>query len=167
MVAATRLASAVRAQYGGVIFDVCALRHVGGGRQPFPWDPDGESILHHVALVCRPQRKRRFDAATRGLVKFGRPELEIRRVPESLMCETAELLFQVGEYVARGALVIPGDTVGHPERQLRAILEESTLPLPPFLPVLRLVDAGTLGSPVKGLRAWAGMDAVPGAGPGA
>jgi len=156
VLAATRLASDLAAEFDGVVFDLAALRHFhpGGWRSPFA--AGDESILNHISLRVSPARAAgRFHAATTGLCKFGRPEFQVRRLRQKLVPAAGDLLLELAQYVAEGALVMPGDTVGHPDVQLRAIEDTSAVLAPLPLPALRLVDADSLKSPARGLRAWA------------
>jgi hypothetical protein len=77
VLAATRLASDLAAEYDPVVFDLAALRHFhpGGWRSPFA--AGDESILNHISLRVSPASAAgRFHPATTGLCKFGRPEFQ-------------------------------------------------------------------------------------------
>jgi hypothetical protein len=68
----------------------------------------------------------------------------VRRLRQKLVPAAGDLLLELAQYVAEGALVIPGDTVGHPDVQLRAFEDTSAVLAPLPLPALRLVDADSL-----------------------
>ncbi len=161
VLAATRLASDLAADFDGVVFDVGALRHFHPGGWRSPLAKTDTSIVNHVGIrISAARTTGRFHAATVGLGKFGRPEFQVRRLRPKLVTVAAELLLDLGQYVAEGALVVPGDTVGDPDLQLRAVEDTSAVPLPLPLPALRLVDAETHRSATRGLRAWARTNGV-------
>lgn len=65
----------------------------------------------HVALGTDVQAGDRRRLYTRGLAKFGRPEVEVRAVPHALVPEAEALLRDLIVSLATGATLVPGQEV--------------------------------------------------------
>ena len=114
---ATRLAQRLAALGDGVVMDAAAFRYFG----PAGWQveepvPEFDAREHvHVHIVA--------DSGwfhTHGLIKFGRPEMEIYDVPSEMDEIAYGMLFDLSQYVITSALVEPGQTCGDPNQPFYA-----------------------------------------------
>jgi len=114
---ATRLAQRLAALGEGVVMDTCAYRFFGPGGWPVE-DPHPEfDAREHVHIHIE------TDGGwvhTHGLVKFGRPEMEIYDVPEELHAVAVGTLFDIGQYMITSAPIAPGETCADPNQPLFA-----------------------------------------------
>jgi hypothetical protein len=84
---------------------------------------------------------------THGIIKFGRPELEIYRVTPETSARAIDTLENFTEYVIRERPIAPGHTVGNPSRPLMARPGRRHDDYWEGTPVLELVDVDRKGSP--------------------
>jgi hypothetical protein len=156
VVYATELAARVARLGEGVADDVYALRSFGAD----PWtSDDSRDIREHITIHAVEERRGAHWLHTHGLVKFGSPEFEVYDVPEELAEPVSYVLNDIGEYVAGGAAVQPGHTIGDEEVPLYVRRGGRDRGHWERLPVLELVDLDRRGRPVRsgaanGLRAW-------------
>jgi len=143
---ATQLARRLAALGDGIVMDTSAYRFFG----PDGWaveDPiAGFDIREHVHLHIEPEAGWFH---THGLVKFGRPELEIYAVPAELEAAAFRTLLDVSQYVCTTALIQPGETCGDPGQPFFA--REGSRNRDGHwndLSVLELVDVAEDGKPV-------------------
>jgi hypothetical protein len=143
---ATRLAQRLAALGDGIVMDTSAYRFFG----PTGWavkDPDPEfDVREHVHIHIESD-SRWFHA--HGLIKFGRPELEIYDVPPELEEIAYATLLDIAQYVINSALIEPGQTCGDPNQPFYA--REATRNPEHWnkVPVLELVDIDEHGKPVS------------------
>jgi len=115
---ATRIAQRLAALGDGVVMDTAAYRFFG----PEGWvveEPNPEfDVREHVHIHLE------SDSGwlhTHGLIKFGRPEMEIYDVPSELAQIGYATLLDISQYiVTSSALVEPGETCGDPTQPLYA-----------------------------------------------
>jgi hypothetical protein len=155
---ATRVAQRLAALGDGVVMDTCAYRFFGPGGWPVE-DPQPEfDAREHVHIHIETDRGW---VHTHGLVKFGRPEMEIYDVPEDLHAVAVGTLFDIGQYVITSAPIAPGETCADPNQPLFA--RAGTKNREGHwndLPVLELVDIDERRKPIssgapKALQAFA------------
>jgi nucleoid-associated protein YgaU len=91
---------------------------------------------------------------THGLVKFGRPELELYGVPKDLSEVAYAFVMDTGGYVIDGPVIAPGNTLGDPSAPLSA--REGTREREHWQGTTVVELHGRAGSPADGLRAWSG-----------
>lgn len=115
----TRLAERVSLLADGCVNDLLSCRYFGPGSWRIPNARREVEAQEHVVLHGEEQ-----DGAvwvhTHGLLKFGRPELEIYDVPRAIWEKTALVVLDLVAYLIGGAMIRPGETVGDPEVPLRA-----------------------------------------------
>lgn len=159
---ATNLTKRLAALGDGIIMDVCACRFFG----PAGWEvneplPDFDAREHvHVHIV---QDGNASWFHTHGLVKFGRPELEIYDVPAEMDELAYGMLFDLSQYIITSAQIEPGQTCGDPNQPFYA--REGTKNEKDHwegTPVLELVDLNESGRPIasgapKALQAFAAI----------
>lgn len=156
----TRLAQRLASLGDGVVMDTSAYRFFG----PAGWkvkEPQPEfDVLQHVHIHIEP------DSGwfhTHGLIKFGRPELEVYDVPPELEAVALGTLLDIARYVMTSSIIEPGQTCGEPSQPFFA--REGTKNRKEHwqgLPVLELVDIDERRRPVpsgapKALRLFAAL----------
>jgi hypothetical protein len=141
----------------GVVQDLVALRFFGPGGWRSPEAVGDFDIRDHVTIHALTDDRGGWEwLHTHGLVKFGRPELEVYDVPAELAAAAGPLLNEIAWYMADGALMRPGDSLGDPgepisvrqgaRRRRDRWHWEGT-------PVLELVDPGVKSGATRGIRA--------------
>jgi len=117
VVFATRIAQRLATLADGIVMDAPAYRFFGPSGWPVE-NPIGEfDVREHVHIHIE------GDSGwfhTHGLVKFGRPELEIYEVPEELAGTAYATLFDIAQYVVTSAMIEPGQTCGDPSQPFHA-----------------------------------------------
>jgi hypothetical protein len=116
----TRLADRVSTLANGCVNDLMSFRYFGSGS----WRverPSGElDAREHVLVHAESDDPGGMWVHTHGLLKFGRPELEIYGVPAEMGEKVCGLMLDMMTYVISGPLIQPGETVGNPEVPLKA-----------------------------------------------
>jgi hypothetical protein len=112
---ATRLAQRLALLGDGVVMDTSAYRFFGPEGWPVPEPiPDFDAREHiHIHAVADWFH-------THGLIKFGRPELEMYDVPPELEMVAFTTLLDIAQYVATSELIEPGHTCGDPSQPFYA-----------------------------------------------
>jgi hypothetical protein len=155
---ATRLAQRLAALADGVVMDTNAYRFFGAGGWPVEnVHPEFDAREHvHVHIESDSNWFH-----THGLIKFGRPEMEIYGVPEDLHAVAFGTLLDIAQYVITSNPIKPGETCGDPNQPFCA--REGTKNREGHwneVPVLELVDTDDRRKPVssgapKALQAFA------------
>lgn len=86
--------------------------------------PGGAPPRHHALILCNADEEHGFHVRTRGLRKFGRPDLSFRRVPQAqaeqagMLCERLVELQALGAHFVEGQPLevegLPGELIAHP-----------------------------------------------------
>jgi hypothetical protein len=152
---ARRLAELTR---GTVLDPLCARTLPPPNPNTRPGDVEAHVVIH--AVTGDDAEDETAWLHTHGLIKFGRPELELKHVPPELVEVGARFLNNLGQYLIDGAAVLPGETVGARGAPLIARQSNDVVEHEPEIPMVELVDVGDDGEPVergveRGLRAWA------------
>jgi hypothetical protein len=117
VVFATRVAQRLAGLGDGVVMDTSGYRFFGPAGWPVE-EPNSEfDAREHVHIHTE------SDTGwihTHGLIKFGRPEMEIYEVPAELHATAFGMLLDISQYVITSALVEPGQTCGDPEQPFYA-----------------------------------------------
>ncbi len=158
VVFATRLSQRMAALSDGVVMDTCACRFFGPAGWPAE-EPIAELDPREHIHVHIETDSRWFH--THGLIKFGRPEMEIYDVPPEMDDVAFGMLVDLAHYVINSALIEPGQTCGDPNQPFYA--REGTKNQEGHwegVPVLELVDLDERQKPVssgapKALQAFA------------
>lgn len=117
VVFATRLAQRLADLGDGIVMDTSAYRFFGPAGWPVE-NPIAEfDAREHVHLHIESD-SRWFH--THGLIKFGRPEMEIYDVPSELEDTAFVTLLDIAQYVITSALIEPGQTCGDPSQPFYA-----------------------------------------------
>jgi hypothetical protein len=135
---ATRLAQRLAALGDGIVMDTAAYRFFGPAGWPVENPITEFDAREHVQIHIESE-SRWFH--THGMIKFGRPELEIYDVPEELDQTAYATLLDIAQYVITTAVIQPGQTCGDPSQPFYA--REGTRNREGHwndLPVLELVD---------------------------
>ncbi len=115
----TRFANELAERADGVVQDLIALRFFGPGGWRNPEAVEDFDVRDHVTIHALADDGGGWDwLHTHGLVKFGRPELEVYDVPAELADGAGPLLNEIAHYLAEGALIRPGDTLGVPDQPI-------------------------------------------------
>ncbi len=130
------LADAFRELLHGAVWDVRMGRLFGHEewRERVMGEPF--SVLNHVAIVA--ERAEGGPGApettlvTRGLRKFGSPDLEVRAVPPGLEAEVEGLLRDFAEHISQGDLLFAGDEIDYTHGKIRAVEAGERLRLADF-----------------------------------
>jgi hypothetical protein len=144
---ATRLAKRLAALGDGVVMDTSSYRFFGPEGWPVE-NPNPEfDVREHVHIHIESD-SRWFH--THGLIKFGRPELEIYDVPPEMDAVAMATLLDIAQYVISSAMIEPGQTCGDPSqpfyaREGKKNREEHWRDIS----VLELVDVDNRGKPVS------------------
>jgi len=144
---ATRVALRLAALGDGVVMDTCAYRFFGPGGWPVE-DPNPEFDAREHVHIHMESDSRWFH--THGLIKFGRPEMEIYHVPPELDGAAFGMLLDIAQYVITSGLIEPGQTCGDPSQAFYA--REGTKNREGHwhdVPVLELVDLDERRKPVS------------------
>ncbi len=113
------LADRVAALANGCTNDFFARRFFAPGGWEVP-DPDPQfEAREHVSLYADPLHDGLW-LRTHGIIKFGRPELEIYRVTPETSGRAVETIGNFVDYVVRERPIAPGHTLGNPSRPLLA-----------------------------------------------
>ena len=106
------------------VFDVYALQwwRIGDWRQQFVDAPSQLRIADHVGVIVTDDERHHpgLWTHTRGMRKFGRPELQIRHLPgpysttNPAVRDSGDILSGVASYLAQGAVVRDGQTMHLP-----------------------------------------------------
>jgi hypothetical protein len=155
---ATRLAQRLAALGDGVVMDTRAYRFFG----PQGWPVEGPipefDAREHVHIHLESDTRWLH---THGLIKFGRPEMEIYDVPQELQGAAFAMLLDVAQYVITSRPIKPGETCGDTKQPFYA-REGVKNPEGHWedVPVLELVDVDGRRKPVASgatmaLRAFA------------
>ncbi|MDB6030902.1 MAG: hypothetical protein JWM16_1240 [Verrucomicrobiales bacterium] len=114
---ATRVAQRLAALGDGIVMDTCAYRFFGPEGWPVQEPlPDFDAREHvHVHLESDSNWLH-----THGLIKFGRPELEIYDVPPELHYAAFEMLLNTAQYVITSTIITPKQTCGDPDQPFYA-----------------------------------------------
>jgi hypothetical protein len=144
---ATALAKRLAALGDGVVMDTSGYRFFG----PTGWaveNPIPEfDVREHVHIHIEAD-SRWFH--THGLIKFGRPELEIYDVPADLDFVAMMTLFDIAQYVITSAPLEPGQTCGDPKQPFYARAgAKNQKGHWNDIPVLELVDLDERQKPVS------------------
>jgi hypothetical protein len=101
----------------GVVMDTRAYRFFGPEGWPVE-EPNPEfDVREHVHVHLE------LDSGwlhTHGLIKFGRPEMELYEVPPELQGVAFGMLLDIGQYVITSAVIEPGQTCGDPTQPFYA-----------------------------------------------
>ena len=142
------LADALRDLLHGVVWDVRMGKVFGHEEWRACVMEEPFSVLNHVTIAAEGGAAR-----TRGLVKFGSPELEILSVPADVADDVANVLLDFAEHISQGDLVEEGVVIDYTHARLRFAAGPSP-------DVLRIADDadekdGAAGAPklYEGLRA--------------
>ena len=112
---ATRVAQRLAALGDGVVMDGPAYRFFGPEGWPVEGpNPEFDAREHiHIHMVSDWFH-------THGLIKFGRPEMEIYDVPSEFDTVAFATLLDISQYVITGELIEPGQTCGDPSQPFYA-----------------------------------------------
>jgi hypothetical protein len=114
---ATHVAQRLALLGDGVVMDTGAFRFFGPEGWPVPEPNPDFDIRKHVQIHTVPDL---HWFHTHGLIKFGRPELEIYDVPSELEMVAFATLLDIAQYVATSELIEPGQTAGDPSQPFYA-----------------------------------------------
>ena len=134
------------------ICDVEGRRYFEKGGWKWPGGGRGFDVRDHVTVHVIPMPAatgRRSWCHTHGMVKFGRYEMEVFEVPDSLREAAADLLWDLGNGAVDGKGMKPLDQVGSESFPL--LVRKSTRSPPAHFhgPVLELVDLHGPGRPAE------------------
>jgi hypothetical protein len=117
VVFATRVAQRLAALGDGVVMDTRAYRFFGPEGWPVEAPNPEFDVREHVHVHLE------SDSGwlhTHGLIKFGRPEMEIYEVPPELQGVAFGILLDIAQYVVTSAVIEPGQTCGDPTQPFYA-----------------------------------------------
>lgn len=117
---ATRLADRLSVLADGCVNDLMSTRYFGSGSWRVASPLREVDAQEHVVIHGESGAGEGIWLHTHGLLKFGRPEMEIYDVPEAMWEKSGLVLMDLVAYVIAGALLKPGETVGDAEVPLRA-----------------------------------------------
>ena len=132
--------------------DTAAFRFFGPGGWPVEADLAVENpypefdVREHVQIHIETD-SRWFH--THGLIKFGRPEMEIYGVPPELDDTAFATLLDISHYVITSAVIEPGQTCGDPSQPFYAREGSKEREHWNGVSVLELVDLDESGEPVS------------------
>jgi hypothetical protein len=144
---ATRVAQRLAALGDGVVMDTAAFRFFGPDGWPVEEANPDFDAREHVHIHTESESGWMH---THGLIKFGRPEMEIHAVPPELSVVAFSTLLDIAQYVITGPLIEPGQTCGDPSQPFYA--REGTKNRAEHwqdISVLELVDVNERGKPVS------------------
>lgn len=128
------LADAFRDLLHGIVWDVHMEKVFGHDEWRERVMEEPFSVLNHVSVRREPAPGGATVACrTRGLKKFGSPDLEVLAMPADLADEVANLLRDFAEHIAQGEMVGPDETIDYTHGKVRLVRGPSD-------DVLRLVD---------------------------
>jgi len=111
---ATRLADRISSLADGCVNDLMGCRFFGSGSWRVS-DPAAEvDARDHVLVHAETGDPRGMWVHTHGLIKFGRPEIEVYEVAEPVWKEVSLAVLDLAMYLIGGAIIGPGETVGDP-----------------------------------------------------
>jgi len=144
---ATQIAKRLAALADGVVMDVQACRWFGPDGWPVNERLRDFDVREHVHLHIEGNGGW---GHTHGMIKFGRPEMEIYEVPEELFVTAQALMLDLAQYVITSAIVEPGQTCGDPSQPFYA-REGSKNDKDHWngVPVIELVDLDERKKPVS------------------
>ncbi len=145
-------ADSAAAQGEGVILDPFAQRLVMPGDwqvQDKVYDIDPREHVT-VQIVSEPSG---LWVHTHGLLKFGRPEVELFDVPAELEKVARAFVLDTAGYVIDGPVIAPGSTLGSPDKPLRVVEGARQAAHWDSIPVVEFRGVGA--STAEALRAWA------------
>ena len=145
----TRLADRVSLLADGCVNDLMSFRYFGSGSWRVEQPAQEVDVREHVLVHAETGEPEGIWVHTHGLLKFGRPELEIYGVPREMGEKACSAMLGMMAYVVSGPLIRPGETVGDPEVPLKA--REGTRNRERHWgdsPVLELVDVDAQKQPV-------------------
>jgi hypothetical protein len=106
------LADAFRDLLHGVVWDVRMGRVFGHEEWRDRVMGEAFSVLNHVSVeVARGEAG--AAVRTRGLRKFGSPDLEVRAVPAGVEDDVGSMLRDFAEHISQGEIVAPGDRIDY------------------------------------------------------
>lgn len=108
------LADAFRDLLDGVVWDVHMGKVFGHGEWRERVMEEPFSVLNHVSIASDGGALR-----TRGLKKFGSPELEVAAVPADVATEVANMLRDFAEHIVQGELVEPDEVIEYTHGRVR------------------------------------------------
>jgi hypothetical protein len=129
----------------GIVMDGPAFRFFGPAGWPVE-EPMGEFDIRAHVHIHFVTDEGWFH--THGLVKFGRPEMEIYDVPPDLEQMAHATLLDIAQYVATSSLIESGQTCGEPTQPFHAREGTKNGDHWEGVPVLELVDLDERGKPV-------------------
>jgi hypothetical protein len=158
VVYATDLAHRIAEATTGVVQDIHSFRTLPPTSRPRE-EPAEVDVRDHVVIHAVPEKGGSTAwLHTHGLVKFGRPEVEVYAVPADRTEHVAAGLNDIGQYFVQGALIRPGETLGDPAAPILAREGRRERGHWGKTPVLELVDVDDRGRPAKAGAMW-GMEA--------
>lgn len=143
---AYRLGDRIAALADGCVNDFFARRFFAPGGWEVPGADPQFDALEHVSLYAEPLHDGLW-LRTHGLVKFGRPEMEIYRVKREMSSRAIETIGTFVDHVVRDRPIAPGHTLGNPSRPLLAQPGRRHPDYWEGMPVLELVDVDRKGEP--------------------
>lgn len=120
---ATSLARRLAALGDGIVMDICAYRFFGPAGWPVEEPRPGFDAREHVHVHAESADDEERDGSwfhTHGLLKFGRPEMEIYNVPPAFYGTAYGMLMDLAQYVITTAIIEPGQTCGDPNQPFHA-----------------------------------------------
>jgi hypothetical protein len=114
---ATRLAQRLAALGDGVVMDIRAYRFFGPEGWPVEEPIPGFDAREHVHIHLESDSSWLH---THGLIKFGRPEMEIYDVPPELYDAACGMLLNTAQYTITSQIIKPGETCGDPKQPFYA-----------------------------------------------
>ena len=118
---ATRIAKRLAALGDGIVMDTSAYRFFGPAGWPVE-EPIAELDARehvHVHIETGDGQEPHW-LHTHGMLKFGRPEMEIYDVPPEMDDTAFAMLLNTAQYVITAALIEPGQTCGDPNQPFYA-----------------------------------------------
>jgi hypothetical protein len=154
---ATQLADRVTVVARGCADDFNAQRFFAEGSWRLERDEEGFAPAEHISIHVLTAPPKGLWVHSHGLLKFGRPEFEMRGVPPELLRDAINTTLDFASYVVEELPIAPGHTLGNPQTPLHARLGRADTEHWEGAPVLELVDVDKSGHPVpigveRGLR---------------
>lgn len=106
------LAERLASMTDGFVFDLDACRKYVPGQEGAGGELAQVDGLRYVSYHSQPLSTSRLWLHSHGLIKFGRPELEILDVPPDRRTDASMVLFYLSQGVLDGSVLKPGDSVG-------------------------------------------------------
>ena len=143
---AYRLADRFAALGNGCTNDFFGRRFFAPGGWEMPDADPSFDPTEHVSLYAD-QLHDGLWLRTHGLIKLGRPELEIFRITSEMASRALQTIASFVDYAVRERPIAPGHTIGNPNRPLLARPGSRQIDYWEGTPVLELVDVDRKGSP--------------------